>query len=380
MCVVRDSPDGTYTCLACRVLGIPVRECTHRQSLGVCRNRANHKSDVVYFRNTGVPTINGCGFCRWAREYPPPPGTQLPNNPGWPGCCRAPRPEDAPLIDKDHYAAIVAAWDQRALPQTVSTIRSAPAQRRSPIPQFSPAATTNTPPPTESLGSSGTPPPGPGARRSDTVRRDREVRGDREREDRYTTRRQGSHDTPPPTLRQSSYDGTPPARHATIRAADGTRIVGAQPPIPSHWGRGVPGNGTPGMGTPPTGLPPPADPLSLTSLSASISAIRLSNPAAMSDSGSESSRDSNTTIGTDSTDYLSDESEEELQRLAVQRAIQVERQRVEEAEYESARRGLRDIELTPPTQWGMGPTQPSVRSTQYLSFGDVAQYSSRRQR
>lgn len=297
-----------------------------------------------------------------------------------PGCCRAPRPEDAPLIDKDHYAAIVAAWDQRALPQTVSTIRSAPAQRRSPIPQFSPAATTNTPPPTESLGSSGTPPPGPGARRSDTVRRDREVRGDREREDRYTTRRQGSHDTPPPTLRQSSYDGTPPARHATIRAADGTRIVGAQPPIPSHWGRGVPGNGTPGMGTPPTGLPPPADPLSLTSLSASISAIRLSNPAAMSDSGSESSRDSNTTIGTDSTDYLSDESEEELQRLAVQRAIQVERQRVEEAEYESARRGLRDIELTPPTQWGMGPTQPSVRSTQYLSFGDVAQYSSRRQR
>lgn len=134
------------------------------------------------------------------------------------------------------------------------------------------------------------------------------------------------------------------------------------------------------MGTPPAGFPPPADPLSLTSLSASISAIRLSNPAAMSDSGSESSRDSNTTVGTDSTDYLSDESEEELQRLAVQRAIQVERQRVEEAEYESARRGLRDIELTPPQQWGMGPTQPSVRSSQYLSFGDVAQLTSRRQR
>jgi hypothetical protein len=43
MCVVRDQPDGTYTCLACRVLGMPVRECTHRQSLGVCRNRANHR-------------------------------------------------------------------------------------------------------------------------------------------------------------------------------------------------------------------------------------------------------------------------------------------------------------------------------------------------
>lgn len=43
MCVVRDQPDGTYTCLACRVLGTPIRECSHRQSLGMCRNRANHK-------------------------------------------------------------------------------------------------------------------------------------------------------------------------------------------------------------------------------------------------------------------------------------------------------------------------------------------------
>ncbi|KAG8736550.1 hypothetical protein FRC12_017551, partial [Ceratobasidium sp. 428] len=153
-----------------------------------------------------------------------------------------------------------------------------------------------------------------------------------------------------------------------------TRTVGT---LPGSGGGGVGGGGIP---------PPPitsSEPLSLASLSASINQIgRLSS--AMSDSGSESSRDSNTTVGTDSTDYLSDESEEELQRLAVERAIEVERQRIDEAEYESARRGLQNIELTPPQQWGttMGGRGPSVRSTQYLSFGDMAQYgtSGRRQR
>ncbi|KAG9127612.1 hypothetical protein FRC07_011652 [Ceratobasidium sp. 392] len=358
MCVVRDQPDGTYTCLACRVLGTPIRECTHRQSLGVCRNRSNHKSDVVYFRHTSVPTINGCGYCKWAREYPPPPGTQLPNNPGWPGCCRAPRPEDAPLIDKEHHAAIIAAWDQRALPPAVATVRNTPTQRRSPIPQFATPVPNSLPAEPPITKSSNTPPPPTttSSRRSDTIRRDRE-------QDRYTSRRQ---DVPPTSSRQNSYSDGMPSRHGTIRASDG----GARaPPIPSTWGRTVP---------PPPVVPSAAaaEALSLASLSASINQIgRLSS--AMSDSGSESSRDSNTTIGTDSTDYLSDESEEELQRLAVERAIEVERQRTEEAEYESARRGLRDIELTPPQQWGIGGRGPSVRSTQYLSFGDMApQYGS----
>ncbi|CAE6411895.1 unnamed protein product [Rhizoctonia solani] len=303
------------------------------------------RSDVVYLRNTGVPTINGCGYCKWAKEYPPPPGTTLPNNPGWPGCCRPPRPEDAPLIDKDHYAAIVAAWDPRALAS--STIRTQSAQKRAPIPQFSeksdPAAVTDpsrTPP---LLAAS--------ARRQESASA------------RYSSRRQGSYDTPTPiaSVRQSSYDAhvqpQQQQRHGTIRVpARG----GIQPPPP----------------------PAPADQLSLSSLSSSLSTLRVSS-SAMSDSGSESS---NTTVGTDSTDYLSDESEEELNRLAVARAMAIERQRVEEAEYESARRGLRDIDLTTPIQWGMNgnggtggaAATSSVRSMQYLSFGDA--YSTRRQR
>ncbi|KAF8709066.1 hypothetical protein RHS03_02735, partial [Rhizoctonia solani] len=310
------------------------------------------RSDVVYFRNTGVPTINGCGYCKvrvwWAKEYPPPPGTTLPNNPGWPGCCRPPRPEDAPLIDKDHYGAIVAAWDQRAL--AASTIRTQSAPKRAPIPQFSeksdPAAVTDP---------SRTPPLSAASpRRQDSA----------SASPRYSSRRQASYDaqTPSAPARQSSYDAHAQSlqqqqqRHGTIRAP----ARGAQPPPP----------------------PAPVDQLSLSSLSSSLSTLRVSS-SAMSDSGSESS---NTTVGTDSTDYLSDESEEELNRLAVARAMAIERQRVEEAEYESARRGLRDIDLTTPIQWGMngsggagGTTgTSSVRSMQYLSFGDA--YGGRRQR
>ncbi|CAE6486681.1 unnamed protein product [Rhizoctonia solani] len=334
MCVVRDQPDGTYTCLACRVLGTPLRECAHRKSLGVCRNRANHKSDVVYFRNTGVATINGCGFCKWAKEYPPPPGATLPNNPGWPGCCRPPRPEDTPLIDREHYAAIVAAWDQRALP--ASTIRTpSSTQRRAPIPQFS---ENSEPDPSR------TPPLSAATPRRDTLR------SSRDESPRYSSRRQGSYDAPPPVapVRQGSYD-SPQQRHGTIRASATPRGP-VQPPPPA-----------------------PADQLSLSSLSNALPALRASG-SAMSDSGSESS---NTTVGTDSTDYLSDESEEELNRLAVARAMAIERQRVEDAEYESARRGLRDIDLTTPIQWGVNGNSggtggtSSVRSMQYLSFGEA---------
>ncbi|CAE7224727.1 unnamed protein product [Rhizoctonia solani] len=260
-----------------------------------------------------------------------------------PGCCRPPRPEDTPLIDRDHYAAIVAAWDQRALP--ASTVRTSSTPKRAPIPQFS---EKSEPDPSRTPPLSAASP-----RRQDTARpgRDDSIR--------YSSRRQGSYDAiPPAPVRQGSYDSQQ-SRHGTVRApAMLSARGGVQPPPPA-----------------------PADQLSLSSLSNALPALRASG-SAMSDSGSESS---NTTVGTDSTDYLSDESEEELNRLAVARAIAIERQRTEEAEYESARRGLRDIDLTTPVQWGVGGNgasatggTSSVRSMQYLSFGDA--YGGRRQR
>ncbi|KAG8716299.1 hypothetical protein FRC11_005129 [Ceratobasidium sp. 423] len=308
----------------------------HNVSRHEAEAHAHLRSDVVYFRHTGVPTINGCGYCKWAKEYPPPPGTTLPNNPGWPGCCRPPRPEDAPLIDKDYYAAIVAAWDQRAL--AASTIRTQSTPKRAPIPQFS----EKEPDPSR------TPPLSAASPRRQDAQRSRDDSA------RYSSRRQGSYDAPPPAapVRQGSYDSQQ-QRHGTIRAqATPSARGGIQPPPPA-----------------------PADQHALSTLTNSLSTLRVSS-SAMSDSGSESS---NTTVGTDSTDYLSDESEEELNRLAVARAMAIERQRVEEAEYESARRGLRDIDLTTPVQWGMNGsggtggtgTTSSVRSMQYLSFGEA---------
>jgi len=78
----------------------------------------------------------------------------------------------------------------------------------------------------------------------------------------------------------------------------------------------------------------------------------------MSLSTGASNRDSITTLMSDGafTDYLSDESEAELQRQAELRAAQLRRLRAEEAELNAARRGLANIDLDTPVAWN--PTKP----------------------
>lgn len=51
------------------------------------------------------------------------------------------------------------------------------------------------------------------------------------------------------------------------------------------------------------------------------------------------------------TDYLSDESDAELQRQAEVRAAQLEQNRVEEEEFRAARQQLTSIDLRPPQAW-----------------------------
>jgi len=58
------------------------------------------------------------------------------------------------------------------------------------------------------------------------------------------------------------------------------------------------------------------------------------------------------------TDYLSDESEAELQRQAEVRAAQLRRLRAEEAEFAAAKRGLANIDLQTPVAWSAMPAQP----------------------
>lgn len=58
------------------------------------------------------------------------------------------------------------------------------------------------------------------------------------------------------------------------------------------------------------------------------------------------------------TDYLSDESEAELQRQAEARAAQVARDRMEEIEFRMARKQLANVDLKPPQSWTTGVRKP----------------------
>ncbi|KAG8865284.1 hypothetical protein FRB96_000174 [Tulasnella sp. 330] len=82
--------------------------------------------------------------------------------------------------------------------------------------------------------------------------------------------------------------------------------------------------------------------------------------AGMTLSSTGSNRDSITTLMSDGafTDYLSDESEAELQRQAEVRAAQLRRLRAEEAEFNAARRGLADVGLDTPVAWNPIKPQP----------------------
>jgi hypothetical protein len=51
------------------------------------------------------------------------------------------------------------------------------------------------------------------------------------------------------------------------------------------------------------------------------------------------------------TDYLSDESEAELQRLAEERAVLEAQYQAEEMEFKAARQQLAQVDLRPPKSW-----------------------------
>jgi hypothetical protein len=74
-------------------------------------------------------------------------------------------------------------------------------------------------------------------------------------------------------------------------------------------------------------------------------------PSSASSSGSGSRSDSTVTSEGAFTDYLSDESEAELQRQAEARAILTAQNMAEEAEFRAARERLAQVDLRPPKSW-----------------------------
>jgi len=115
-----------------------------------------------------------------------------------------------------------------------------------------------------------------------------------------------------------------------------------------------------------------------------MAAIALSGPSppnisSASSSGSDggSSRGSMTdsTVTSDGgfTDYLSDESEAELQRQAEIKAAILAQNHAEEQEFKAARQQLADIDLRPPKSWNSAPGNPRLQMNLYYPQGPMAQ-------
>ncbi|TDL29715.1 hypothetical protein BD410DRAFT_679112, partial [Rickenella mellea] len=105
MCYIDGSIDqATSTCPMCKVFRPKADRCPHRTE--TCRNSSLHpRHDVVHFKNAEVQSFNGCGYCKWARTNPPPARAGY-NNPGWPGCCRPPQPQEFALIPPADWYAV----------------------------------------------------------------------------------------------------------------------------------------------------------------------------------------------------------------------------------------------------------------------------------
>lgn len=380
----------------------PSGRCPHVTE--VCRNRAAHpRGDVVYMKNAEVQTFNGCGFCKWARTNPLPKTSGYANA-GWPGCCRPPLSHeqrlvpaaDWPAVSRVHHIPIPpdvkALLDSVASPQRNNAFSpnargSPPSQpsslsRRSGGVAATASRSENTPgqnggistpksrnrgSPQQSVASlssstsrnsgsdEGAPSPStPSAEQRNSPRRTSvevqfERRRDTSREARYspgrksielsgTLSRKGSNpkaslSTPVPSVALRSKFARPPLDSASTDPAAGPVSANVSSEQNSQQDAS-----------------PVADRRRRPSLNDAFAAMSVSGDsyASSSDSGG-----SETTVTSDGgfTDYLSDESEAELQRQAELKAAMIAQTHVEEQEFRAARQQLASIDLRPPKSW-----------------------------
>lgn len=116
---------------------VPHARCPHIRE--TCRNRALHpRMDVLYLKNAEVDSFNGCGYCKWARTDPPPPPKQSGyNNPGWPGCCRPPSPSEYKFIPAADWRS-VSIIHHVSIPPDIRVVLDGLSNRGSPLPSASP--------------------------------------------------------------------------------------------------------------------------------------------------------------------------------------------------------------------------------------------------
>ncbi|KAJ7179876.1 hypothetical protein C8R43DRAFT_378372 [Mycena crocata] len=402
MCYASGSLDqAVNVCPMCKVF--PHQRCPHTRD--VCRNRTAHpRFDVLYLKNAEVDSFNGCGYCKWARTGPPPKAAGYYNT-GWPGCCRAPTASEHRLIQPADWRS-VSLVHHVPIPPDVKEKLDSLSTRGSPIPSASPvrsgpsakpsipsvdrrnsspgvsAKSAAMPIPAKSRaggspqmvassitstssrgsgGSGGASTSVPTTSTMEQVQRRRETIADLDKppassnsspsrkhidllENPITPRRNSGGRPPPSTtspavskvIADALISGTP-GRRRSLSSTQSTPSAKVSPPVLT---KAVPAKTSPPVR--------PADPPRVQKKAEG------ENSSASSSSGSDSlgsMTESTVTSDGGFTDYLSDESEAELQRQAEAKAALVAQNEAEELEFRMARQALANIGLRPPKSW-----------------------------
>ncbi|KAG6885204.1 hypothetical protein C0993_004886 [Termitomyces sp. T159_Od127] len=397
MCYAHGSIDqAVNVCPMCKVFFHP--RCPHVRD--VCRNRALHpRIDVSYLKNAEVDTFNGCGYCKWARTNPPPKQAGFANS-GWPGCCRAPTPAEHKLIQPADWRS-VSLVHQVPIPPDIKAALESLGTRGSPVPggvgrQGTIKGTstpdrkfTGSPSRSASLSRSAVPfkqwtgspkqnhcSNGNNLGRNSssvavsssvpTVSTMEQVQAQRRRSIERRSDGTPSSNSPPKTKNVDLDASLTPRRNSSAHKPSITpSSPSVSPPKVSTEGRSLP-NQTPARHTRRSSisntkdttsvklLPPTSRtverPISFVTPRSKKDGISSASSSSGSD-GTGSMTDSTITSDGGFTDYLSDESEAELQRQAEARAALLAQYQAEELEFKAARLQLAHIDLRPPKTW-----------------------------
>ncbi|KAG5343039.1 hypothetical protein C0989_000029 [Termitomyces sp. Mn162] len=404
MCYAHGSIDqAVNVCPMCKVFFHP--RCPHVRD--VCHNRIHPHIDVSYLKNAEVDTFNGCGYCKWARTNPK---QAVFANAGWPGCCRAPTPAEHKLIQPADWRS-VSVVHQVPIPPDIKAALESLGTRGSPVPNGVGRAGTikGTSTPDHKLNGS----PSRSVSLSRSAVPSKQWMGSPKQTHSsigYNLSRNSSStavSTSVPTV--STVEQVQAQRRQSIEQRDGPHSSNS-PPKPKIVG--LDASLTPRRNSSThkpsispfspsispskastEGRPPPnqvsvrqtrrssvsitkdttsVKPLPPTSRTVERSASLVTPRSTKKDgicSGSSSNGSDSTGSMTDGTvtsdggftDYLSDESEAELQRQAEARAALLAQYQAEELEFKAARQQLAHIDLRPPKTWN--PTNITNNTT-----------------
>ncbi|EJU06465.1 hypothetical protein DACRYDRAFT_113168 [Dacryopinax primogenitus] len=329
MCIPADPTAlATQACVLCsRVRQQPA--CHHLR--GICTQRQNHPglNNISYFTNAEYDVFNGCGFCKFAQALA---AGKVPHgkNRGFPGCCRPPTDADTDIIPDACWPAVAAFWKvpipekvlRRISPRSLQQLQLRKEDGGSPTTSKLSLKTAGSMP-----GDRKSSPPTPGSRNSKLT------------------------NSPTDTVRRSVDPSRPP-----IPSSIASPTRSSQP-------RSGGTNGTPSRihpsqvhitidqsNSPPPPPPPPKPSPATDDLTKSFARINVSrsgsyDPSKRNSIGSMSSLSEATC--SDFTDYLSDASDQRMQKEVEERVTQ----KWEEREFFQARSKVAHMDLQPPDFW-----------------------------